>query len=97
MDLIWSHDQFPAGLIRPSKVVANAFRAGVHITAHRALPLPVESSDRVTRYTHFIAAWSLGKWPRARTARRWRAFRLSIAFVEQMVSSDLDVVVQGMA
>jgi hypothetical protein len=28
VDLIWSHDQFPAGVIRPSKVVANALSAG---------------------------------------------------------------------
>ena len=55
---------------RPSKVMANAFRAGFHLVIHRARPLPVGSSDLVTRYRHLRAAWSLGKWPRARTARR---------------------------
>jgi hypothetical protein len=50
VDLIWSHDQFPAGLIRPSKVMANAFKAGFQLIAHRALPWPVGSSDRVTTW-----------------------------------------------
>jgi threonine dehydrogenase-like Zn-dependent dehydrogenase len=35
--------------IRPSNVTANALRAGFHLVAHRALPLPVGSSDRVVR------------------------------------------------
>ena len=35
--------------IRPSNVTANALRAGFHLVAHRALPLPVGSSDRVAR------------------------------------------------
>ena len=39
----------PVGLIRPSKVIANAFSAGFHLITHRALPLPVGSSDLVTR------------------------------------------------
>jgi hypothetical protein len=33
---------------------------------------------------HFRADCSFGKWPRARTALRIRAFTLSIALVEQM-------------
>ena len=36
-------------LMRPGNVIANAFRAGFHLVAHRALPLPVGSSDRVVR------------------------------------------------
>src|SRR5829696_6756131 len=56
--------------MRPSKVTAKALRAGFHLVAHPALPLPVGSRDRVTRYRHSIAACSLGKWPRTRTARR---------------------------
>jgi Pyridoxamine 5'-phosphate oxidase len=35
--------------MRPGNVIANAFRAGFHLVAHRALPLPVGSSDRVVR------------------------------------------------
>src|SRR5215218_9438517 len=35
--------------MRPGNVIANAFRAGFHLVAHRALPRPVGSSDRVVR------------------------------------------------
>lgn len=38
-----------------------------------------------TRYNSFIAASSLGKWPRVRTARRSFEFSASIAFVTGMV------------
>lgn len=55
---------------RPAKVIANALRAGFHLITQRALPPPVGSSDRVTRYRHFSAAASFGKCPRALTARR---------------------------
>jgi hypothetical protein len=44
-----------AGRNRSPKVTANAFRAGFHRMAHRVLPVPVGSSDRVTRYRHLIA------------------------------------------
>ena len=37
----------------------------------------------VTRYRHFNAACSVGKGPLALTARRYRAFKLSIALLEQ--------------
>lgn len=57
-------------LSRPAKVIANALSAGFHLIAQRALPPPVGSSDRVTRYKHLIAAASFGKCPLARTARR---------------------------
>lgn len=43
--------------------------------------VPVGSKDRVTRYSHFNAAYSVEKWPRALIARRYRAFNDSIAFV----------------
>jgi hypothetical protein len=36
------------------------------------------------RYSSFIAASSVGKWPRARTARRSFAFRASMALVTGM-------------
>ena len=52
--------------------------------AQRVRPVPVGSRLRVTRYRHFNAACSLGKCPRARTARRYRTFNDSIAFVEQI-------------
>ena len=68
MDLIWSVIiLLGCGL---GNVIANAFRAGFHLVAHRALPLPVGSSDRVVRPRHFNAACSLRKCPRTRTARR---------------------------
>jgi len=37
------------GVRRPAKVIENAFNAGFQRIAHRALPCPVGSSDRVTR------------------------------------------------
>ena len=37
-------------------MIANAFRAGFHLVIHRAWPLPVGSSERVTKYKHFSAA-----------------------------------------
>jgi hypothetical protein len=45
-------------------------RASFQRMTHRALPRPVGSRERVTRYRHFNAACSVGKCPRARTARR---------------------------
>ena len=39
--------------------------------------------DHVTRYTHFSAAASVGKCPRALTALRFRALMDSMAFVVQ--------------
>lgn len=43
--------------MRPSKVMAKAFKAAFHRMTHRALPCPVGSSDRVTKYKHFNAGW----------------------------------------
>ena len=42
----------------------------LHRIVHRALPAPVGSSDRVTRYRHLSAACWDGKCPRALIARR---------------------------
>jgi len=68
---------------RSLKVMANALMTGFQRIVHRVLPVPVGSRLRVTRYRHFMAACSVGKWPRARIARRYRALSDSIAFVEQ--------------
>src|SRR3989442_15516196 len=55
---------------RPSKVISKAFRAAFHRLVQRARPRPVGSRLIVVRYRHFRAACSVGKWPRAFTARR---------------------------
>src|SRR5829696_3255902 len=68
--------------MRSAKVTANAFNAGFHRVIHRACPRPLGSSPRVTRYRHLSAACSVGKCPRAPTALRYLALRLSIALVE---------------
>src|SRR2546421_9760460 len=47
----------------------------------RALPLPVGSRLQTVRYNTFNADCSVGKWPRALTARRNRALRDSMALV----------------
>jgi hypothetical protein len=65
--------------------MVNALITGFQRIVHRALPAPVGSRLRVTWYRHFMAACSVGKWPRARIARRYRAFRDSIALVEQII------------
>nr|WP_235821279.1 hypothetical protein [Actinomyces mediterranea] len=69
---------------RPAKVIANAFSVGFHLVIQCALPLLVGLSDRVTTYTHLIAAASFGKCPHALTVRRWRALIDSIALVVQI-------------
>lgn len=50
---------------RSPEVIANALSTGSHRMNYRALPTPVGSRERVSRYRHFIAACSEGKWPRA--------------------------------
>src|SRR6202034_4300500 len=47
-------------------------------------PFPVGSRLLIARYRHFSAARSVGKWPRAFTARRSRALMDSIALVVQI-------------
>src|SRR4051812_36536346 len=51
---------------------------------HRLWPLPVGSRLISALQTHFMAAASSGKCPRARAALRMRALMDSIAFVEQV-------------
>ena len=64
--------------------MSKAFRAAFHRLVHRLRPFPVGSRLMIARYRHFRAACSVGKWPRAFTARRSRALIDSIAFVVQM-------------
>ncbi len=47
--------------MRSAKVIAKAFRAGFQRMVHRFCPVPVGSSDRVTKYRHFSAACSVGE------------------------------------
>ena len=68
--------------MRPSNVMAKALRAAFHRFIQRFLPLPVGSRLRTTRYRHFNAACSVGKWPLARVALRIRAWSDSTALVE---------------
>lgn len=63
--------------------MSKAFSAVFQRMVHRAWPLPVGSSDMIAMWTHFNAAFSFGKCPRALTARRIRALTYSIAFVVQ--------------
>jgi hypothetical protein len=64
--------------------MSNAFKAAFHRLVHRWRPFPVGSRLMIARYRHLRAACSVGKWPRARTARRSRALIDSIALVVQM-------------
>ncbi len=63
-----------------SKALSTAFQR----LDQRCRPLPVGSRLMTARKTHFSAAASVGKCPRALTARRIRALIDSIAFVVQM-------------
>src|SRR5208282_1643067 len=69
---------------RPSNVMSIALRAAFHRFVHRLRPFPVGSRLMTAMYRHFIAACSVGKCPRALTARRSRALMDSIAFVVQI-------------
>src|SRR5215813_5652057 len=64
--------------------MSKAFRAAFHRLVQRLRPRPVGSRLMIARYRHFRAACSVGKWPRAFTARRSRALTDSIAFVVEM-------------
>ena len=64
--------------------MSKAFRAAFHRLVQRWRPRPVGSRLMIARYRHFRAACSVGKWPRAFTARRSRALIDSMAFVVQM-------------
>src|SRR2546425_11505515 len=65
--------------------MSKALSAAFQRLDQRARPRPVGSRLQMARYNTFNAAWSVGKWPRALTARRSRALRLSMALVEQMM------------
>src|SRR5205807_10272776 len=63
--------------------MSKAFNAAFHRLDQRARPRPVGSRLVMARYNTFNAACSVGKWPRALTARRSRALRDSMALVLQ--------------
>ena len=58
--------------------------AGFRLITQRARPLLVGSRERVTRYRHFNAVCSLGKCPRACTARWYLALMDSMVLVVQI-------------
>ena len=64
--------------------MSNAFRAAFHRLVHRLRPFPVGSRLMIAMYRHLSAACSVGKWPRAFTARRSLALIDSMALVVQM-------------
>src|SRR5215472_18241473 len=64
--------------------MSKALRAAFHRLVHRLRPRPVGSRLMIARYRHLRAACSVGKWPRAFTARRSRALIDSIALAVQM-------------
>ena len=68
--------------------MSKAFRAAFHRLVHRLRPRPVGSRLMIARYRHLRAACSVGKWPRALTARRSRALIDSIALVTGMKMPD---------
>jgi hypothetical protein len=47
--------------MRSAKGIAKAFNAGFERMVRRFWPVPVGSSDRVTKYRHFRAACSVWK------------------------------------
>ncbi|GGP90320.1 hypothetical protein GCM10010278_80970 [Streptomyces melanogenes] len=85
------HDGAPAAIVRewPDTIAmvprsggcTDGHRARFQRVVHRLRHFPVGSRLMTAMQTHFNAAASEGKWPRARTARRMRAFTLSIAWV----------------
>ena len=62
--------------------MATALITGFHRMAHLVQPVPAGPGDRMTGYRHLSTACSFGKRPR--TARRERAFGLSMAFAGQI-------------
>ena len=71
--------------------MSKALRAAFHRLVHRWRPFPVGSRLMMARYRHFIAACSVGKWPRAFTARRSRALIDSIVILSFRVSQRCDL------
>src|SRR5438874_13679946 len=66
--------------------MSKAPRAAFQRLDQRTLPLPVGSRLQTVRYNTFNADCSVGKWPRALTARRNRALSDSMALVPGMKS-----------
>src|ERR1022692_625138 len=64
--------------------MSKALSAAFHRLVQRLRPRPVGSRLMIARYRTLRAACSVGKWPRAFTARRSLALIDSIAFVVQM-------------
>ena len=64
--------------------MSKAFSAAFHRFVQRLRPFPVGSRLMIARYRHFMAACSVGKWPRAFTALLSLALMDSMAFVVQM-------------
>ena len=71
--------------------MSKAFSAAFHRLVHRLRPFPVGSRLLIARYRHFSAAASVGKWPRAFTARRSRALIDSIVILSFCVSRPCDL------
>jgi hypothetical protein len=71
--------------------MSKAFRAAFHRLVHRLRPLPVGSRLMTARYRHFRAACSVGKCPRAFTARRSRALIDSIVILSPRGGRDRDL------
>ena len=71
--------------------MSNALRAAFHRFVHLLRPFPVGSRLMSARYRHFRAAYSVGKWPRAFTARRSRALIDSIVILSFHVSQGCDL------
>ena len=67
--------------MRPSKAMSKAFKAAFQRLVQRRRPRPVGSKLTTVKYRCLRAACSLGKWPRALTERRNRAFNDSMALV----------------
>src|ERR1019366_7571466 len=65
--------------------MSKALRAAFHRLVQRLRPFPVGSRLMIARYRHLRAACSVGKWPRAFTARRSLALIDSMALVVQIM------------
>ncbi len=70
--------------MRPSNVMVKALSAAFGRFVQRFLPRPVGSRGRATRWRYFKVACPVGKWPRARVARRILALSDSTALVSGM-------------
>src|SRR3954462_5864874 len=80
---------------RPSKVISKALSASFPRLDHRRRPRPVGSRLMIARYTHFSAAASVGKGPRALTALRIRALMDSMVICSPVVGQGCELLVCG--